>query len=190
MFSSLPRLGAHQSAQVLTAFLSTVVLATPAAYAQGHAHQHGVAKLDIAIEAQRITLHLDSPLDNLTGFERAPRNDAERKRAADAVAQLRASRMFMIDPAAQCQPAQVELVSEALGLGVQGKHEHDDEEAGHADLDGDFSFDCVNATKAGWIDVGLFDFARMQKLEVQLATPAGQFRRDMARPAKRIVLTK
>lgn len=42
----------------------------------GEAHQHGVARLDIAVDAGRISLQRDSPLDKLLGFERAPRNDA------------------------------------------------------------------------------------------------------------------
>lgn len=159
----------------------------PAAHA-AKAHVHGVARLDIAVEANKLSLHLDSPLDNLLGFERAPRSDAERKQVDVAVAKLKdATAMFRIDPAAQCKPASVELVSAVLKLGTPDPAE---EKAGHADVDASFEFDCVDATKASYVDVGLFGFSHLQGLEVQVATPAGQFRRDMKRPAVRIRLTK
>jgi hypothetical protein len=156
--------------------------------AAGHAHVHGVAKLDIAIEPTKLTLALDSPLDNLLGFERAPRTDAERKQADAAVALLRAgASMFRIDPAAQCTLTKVELSSAALKLGQPDPAEATD---GHADLDGSFEFSCVDATKASYVDVGLFGFAHLQRLEVQVATPRGQFKRDIKRPAQRISLVK
>lgn len=152
------------------------------------AHVHGIARLDIAVEATKLSLHLDSPLDNLLGFERAPRTEAERKQVDAAVATLKdAASMFRIDPAAQCKPANVELASAALKL---GKPDPEEEKAGHADLDASFDFDCVDATKAGYVDVGLFGFSHLQGLEVQVATPAGQFKRDLKRPAVRIRLTK
>lgn len=169
----------------------------PFAHAQGqthqHAHQHGSARLDIAVDARRITLHFDSPLDNLIGFERAPRTEAERRRVLDAAAALRSPRLFTIDPAAQCRLVQVELESEAMGLGDHDHHDDahgKDEESGHAGLEGEFVFDCVDAAKARYVETGLFDFARLHKLQVQVATPAGQSRRDLGRPANRIALTK
>ena len=62
--------------------LQTVLFAlclTPLlAHAGGKAHVHGVATLDIAVEARKITVQLESPLDNLLGYERTPRTDAER----------------------------------------------------------------------------------------------------------------
>lgn len=158
-----------------------------AAHAAGPAHVHGVARLDIAVDTQRITLHLESPLDNLLGYERAPRTDAERRQADALLARLRAAdTMFRIDPAAGCTLAQVELASAALKLGPPAPGED-----GHADLDADVSFNCLDAGKAAFIEVALFDAAaRLQRLEVQVAGPQGQFRRDLVRPGRRIRLTR
>lgn len=158
------------------------------AHAEGHAHVHGVAKLDIAVETTKITLQLDSPLDNLLGFERAPRTSAERKRTEAAIAQLRAgATMFKIDQAAQCTLAAVELSSAALKLGTPDPAEAHD---GHADLDGSFEFNCVDATKAAHIDVGLFGFTHLQRLEVRVVTVRDQFKRDLKRPMQRVILRK
>lgn len=183
-------------ARALVFAMPLLAVPWPLAHAQGHAHQHahqhGTAQLDIAVEARRITLHFESPLDNLIGFERAPRTEAERRRVRDAAAALRSPRLFTIDPAAQCRLAQVELESDVEGFG-EDRHddEHDKEgESGHAGLEGEFVFDCVDAAKARYVETSLFDFARLHKLQVQVATPTGQFRRDLARPANRIALAK
>ena len=171
--------------RTLKTTLLTLCLAPLLAQAAGKAHVHGIAKLDVAVEATKITLQLESPLDNLLGFERAPRTDAERQQADALVARLKAAdAMFRIDPAAQCKLAKVDLTSSALKLG-----QPDPSEEGHADIDGSFEFNCVDAAKAAFIDVGLFEFKRMQRLEVQVAAPKGQFKRDLKRPANRIVLT-
>jgi hypothetical protein len=170
------------------AAFAALLLCHVASQAAAHAHVHGVAKLDVAVEASRISIQLDSPLDNLIGFERAPRTSAESALADAAVSKLRATAsMFRIDPAAQCRPASFELSSSALKLGTPNPEE---EKEGHADIDGSFEFACVDAGKAKYIDVGLFEFARLQGLEVQVATPHGQFKRDLKRPATRISLGK
>jgi hypothetical protein len=166
--------------------LFALCLAPLVANAAGKAHVHGIAKLDVAVEATKITVQLESPLDNLLGYERAPRTDAERKQADAMVARLKAGdAMFRIDPAAQCTLGKVELASSALKLG-----QPDPSEEGHADIDGTFEFNCVDAAKAAFIDVGLFEYKRLQRLEVQVAASKGQFKRDLKRPVTRIVLTK
>ena len=168
--------------------LTFVCLATTAR-AQGHAHEHGVVKLDIAIEAGKVTVQMESPLDNLLGFERAPRNDAERKRAEATVTQLKAAdALFKIDPAAGCSLANVELTSAPLKL---GKAEPAAAESEHADLDGDFEFNCKDAAKATYIDLGLFSaFSNMHRIDVQVAALKGQLKRTLRRPATRIVLAR
>lgn len=170
-------------------FAAPLIATSLVAKAAPHAHQHGVAKLDVAVEPGKISLQLDTPLDNLLGFERAPRTDAERARADAAVATLKAAAtLFKIDAAAQCTLASVTLDSAALKLGSPDPAEAAD---GHADLDGSFEFSCRDVSKATAIDVGLFDaFKGMQRIESQVAAPQGQFKRTLVRPARRLVLTK
>jgi hypothetical protein len=62
---------------------------------------------------------------------------------------------------------------------------------GHADLDGRFEFECRNAARAGFIDIGLFEaFARVQRIEVQAVVPKGQLKVTLKRPARRVVLVR
>lgn len=153
----------------------------------GKAHEHGVARLDVAVEAGRITLQLETPLDNLLGFERAPRTDAERKSADAAVAKLRAAAgLFSIDPAAGCTLASVELESPALKLGRAAAAAD-----GHADLDATIRFTCQAGAKAAFIDTELFSaFARFSRIEVQVAGPQAQRQLTLKRPAKRLLLQR
>lgn len=177
------------------------VLSAAGAVAQQHAHVHGRAELNVAVDAQTVTIQLESPLDSLLGFERAPRTDAERKRVADAVKRLQAAdKLFRIDPAAQCALKSVELESEVLGLGKDAaaapqpaaksgdKHDHkggDEDE--HADIDVTAVFGCANAGKARFVDVGLFEaFPRYKAIDAQVAAPGGQSKRTLTKAAPRL----
>ncbi|MBT2333924.1 DUF2796 domain-containing protein [Variovorax paradoxus] len=148
---------------------------------QQHAHVHGQLKLDVAIDGPTVVISMDSPLDNIVGFERAPKTDAEKKIAEDAIALLRAAdKLFAIDPAANCKLGPVELRSGALGLGNPDPAEP----AGHADIDATFSFNCTNAAAAKFIDVSLFSaFKGTRQIDAQIASAQGQFKRQLKRPA-------
>jgi hypothetical protein len=156
----------------------------------GRPHEHGVARLDVAVEPARITVFLDVALDGLVGFERAPRDDAERARADAALARLRgAGEMFRIDPAARCTLARVDLVAPVLGLGPAPANGGKAGE--HADLEGSFDFDCADAAKAGFVEVGLFEaFPRLARIDVQAATRRGQLKATLRRPAARVALPR
>lgn len=152
----------------------------------GKAHEHGAARLDVALDGSTLTLALSTPLDGLLGFERAPRSEAEKRAAEQAVATLRAAdKLFVIDPAAGCALASVALESAALKLGAAAPAKDD----GHADLDGDFVFRCQSAP--AFVEAGLFKaFARLSRLDVQVAAPKGQRKLVLKRPAQRIDLPR
>lgn len=172
---------------VAAALLAAGLVGTPLAVQALGPHQHGVVQLDIAVDANRITVQLSSPLDNLLGFEHAPRSDAERRRVASMLAALRGT-LFTIDPAGACRPAAVQLDSAALQL---GRPDPAEQQAGHADLDASFEFECSTAARAGFVDTALFErFAGIRRLDVQLATPRGQRKLTLARPSQRITLPR
>ncbi|MDP9893140.1 hypothetical protein J2W32_001555 [Variovorax boronicumulans] len=147
---------------------------------QQHAHVHGQMKLDVAIDGPTVVIEMESPLDNIVGFERAPKTDAEKATVEAAVAQLRAAdKLFTIDPAANCKLGPVDLRSGALGLGNPDPNEP----PGHADLDATFSFNCTNAAAAKFIDLNLFSvFKGLRQIDSQIASSQGQFKRQLKRP--------
>ncbi len=171
--------------RLLTA-IGTLLLGTNA-LAQGP-HEHGVVRLDVAIEPGRFTLLMESPLANLIGFERAPRTDAERQRVDAALATLNAAAtLFRIDPAAGCTPGPIELNAAALEGGKPGAEQA---ETGHADIDASFSFKCKKGQPA-FVDIGLFAaFPATQRVDVQLVIGNAQSKRTLTRPATRLSLTR
>ena len=158
--------------------------------AQPQAHTHGLLALDVAIDAQSLTLSMEAPLDNFLGFERAPRTDAERKSVAALVRRLNAAdTLFIPDPKAECRLSSVTLESKVLGLGAAEKPAagasvatakapvaHDD----HADIDVSIVFSCAKASLARQLDVKMFDaFPRLRRIDAQVASEQGQFKRSL-----------
>lgn len=169
------------------AALAAAVMLPTLALAQTHAaHEHGKVAVDIAVEREQLTVAIDTPLDNLLGFERAPRSATEKQAAEAAVAKLRAADGWLrIDPQAGCQLKEVTLESAALGLGGAPA------EGEHADLEGSVTYRCTDATRAAWIDVGLADaFQRVKSLQVQVAGPKGQAKQTLSGKNRRVVLAK
>jgi hypothetical protein len=167
--------------------LGTVWLACSASAWAARAHEHGVSRLDVGVEAGRVVLELEIPLDSLIGFERAPRTDAEREKADAAVKKLRdGAAMFRIDGQAGCELAKVELKSAVLGLGAGAPAAGE-----HADLEGHYEFKCKAGAKAGFVEVGLFEaFAPLKRLDLQVVTPRGQVKATLRRPASRVQLPR
>ena len=167
--------------------LALALAAGTAARAAGRAHEHGVARLDVVVAADGVNIELDTPLDNLLGFERAPRTDGERDKVQATLARLRdGAALFRIDPAAGCTLAKVELVSAPLLLGpaVAGPGDH-------GDLEGRYQFNCRSGAKAGFVEVGLFEaFAGLKRVEMQVVTPRGQLKVTLRKPASRVKLAR
>ena len=178
--------GGCQRAAIATAITALALFAThPIAHAAPHAHEHGVAKLAVAVDGNTLTIALDAPLDGFLGFERAPRTDAERKAAADLLARLRdAGGLFKPDTAAGCKAGDVKVEAPVLEPGYKGKGEH-------ADLEAQFTFQCAQPQALRALDVALFDaFKRLQRIDVQVAGAKGQSKATLKRPARTVTLAR
>lgn len=180
----------RHAVRALALIATASALALPV-LAQQHAHTHGRLSMDVAVDAQTLTLTIESPLDGFLGFERAPRNDAERKRVSDLVARLKAAdQLFQPDPAAACTLSKVTLNSAVLGLGdAKQEHDHAHAKDEHADIDIDIVFNCAQAAQARHVDVKLFEaFPRIRTIDAQVASPQGQFKRTLRPNAPRLQL--
>ena len=144
------------------------------------AHEHGAVKLNVAIEGKQLTISMEAPLDGIVGFERAPKNPAEKAKVGAAVAQLQAAeKLFKVDAAAACTLSKTTLMAPVIGVGVAAPVA---DKSGHGDLDGEFIFECQDTSKVRQIDVALFGtFPNMKRIDVQAATPAGQIKRTLRR---------
>lgn len=137
------------------------------AHAHG-AHQHGVGRLEVAVEGASLEIRLMSPLDNFLGFERAPRNERERAAAAALLKRLREAKgLFSLSAAAGCTLAGAEVEAPVL----EGGRDQD----GHADLSAEWRYTCAQPERLTGLRVNLFrEFPRLRTLEVAVAGPRGQ----------------
>ena len=84
------------------------------AFAHG-AHEHGVARLNVAVDGSTVDIDLESPLANPLSFEHAPSTPEQRQAVQDMAVNLRrAENIFVFPAAAQCRLKSVTLESEAL----------------------------------------------------------------------------
>ena len=156
--------------------LGLLAAGVAAAQTQG-AHEHGVANLDVVLEGRRLTVEVTGPLDNFAGFERAPRNAAERDALNRALDLLR-------------KPGTVVALPEAAGCVLTTSELHNPFAAAkagpgadrHADLTASYEFDCATPAALKRLDVPLFDsFPRLRKLRAAVVAPAGQSGAELAR---------
>lgn len=160
---------------VLAALLPVLACAAPA-------HEHGVARLDAGLDGRVLEVTLDSPLANLVGFEHAPTTEAQRLAVVGMVKRLRdVVGVLATNDAARCTLGPVHMASGVLppamlGEAVTGatpKTPH--EEAGHADLEVSWRFDCARPEALRELRVGLFAaFGGFRIIRVQAAGPHGQ----------------
>jgi hypothetical protein len=165
-------------------------LATPPASAHSKAHEHGVAKLDVVIEGPTLTIELDTPLDNLVGFERAPRTQAERQRVEAMSTRLKTpDTLFRTDAAAGCAAKAPTIEAPVVGLGASAGTPAASQ--GHADLAARFEFECRSIGELRQIDVALFTaFSGFKRIEVQLAGPRGQSKRTLTPASARLPIPR
>ncbi|MCP1482497.1 hypothetical protein J2Y88_004808 [Pseudomonas chlororaphis] len=150
------------------------------------AHEHGVARLNAALDGQTLELELESPAMNLVGFEHAASTDADKAKVAAVRAQLeKPLALFSLPPAARCVVAQQELESPLFGDKPEdhdedhddaksaGGHEHHHE---HSEIHAHYQFTCATPGALKNLDLaGVFKtFPATQKIQVQLISPSGQ----------------
>ena len=172
--------------RLLYGLLILAAQAAQAATAAPHAHEHGVVRVQLGVEGERLEVALQAPLDSLLGFERAPRTEAERRAAAQALAALRQPQPWLKpEAAAACTLAETTVDAGVLEAGAPAPRD------GHAEVEAGYAFRCAQPQALRSLELGLFEaFSRIQRIEVQLAGANGQGRSTLKRPARVVKLQK
>lgn len=153
-----------------------------AAHGTSHgAHEHGVSRLDAALEGNTLALSLTGPAHNFVGFEHAPETDAQRQAIAQAQAQLKdGAALFVTAAAAGCTLTDVDVDAEHDAAGESHDHAHahdhdDDHDHAHRDYTADYTFTCQDPKALKAIDVAVFKaFPQTTEIRFQLAAPGAQ----------------
>lgn len=157
---------------MMSRYLFAAALSIPAAALAAPPHVHGLATLDVALDGPTLSLHLESPLDNLVGFEHPAYNPSQKQALDGMVARLnQPGTLFVPSPAAGCIAQAPVLTSAALEAQAgMATHKH-----AHADMDADFSFRCAHPDRLTGMEVRLIEaFPRTHQVRVQVAGPHGQ----------------
>lgn len=158
-------------------------------------HEHGVAVLELSVESEILILRFSSPLDNLLGWERAPRNAAEQRQYTalreefaqpafilsipDALA-CRLAETTVSDPYGRPSAAPREKASieprEKASTDPQGKALIDPQGRAspdpHKDLEVEWVFRCAALTGLRTLTINAFDrFKRLRRVDVVYAIP-------------------
>ena len=115
------------------------------------AHEHGIARLGLAVDGTSLTVDLELPAESVFGFERAPRSAEERATAAEALDRLRtgAARLIAFPEGVTCALDSAEVEAPEGAEGAEGDeagedqqphedegHQHEDEGHEHAEDEG------------------------------------------------------
>jgi hypothetical protein len=148
------------------------------------AHEHGVGRLNAALDGQTLELELESPAMNLVGFEHAATTDVDKAKVAAARAQLEKPLvLFNLPKAAGCVIATQELESPLFGDKPDADDDHDEADKDghehhhdHSEIHAHYQFSCSAPGALKTLDLAnLFNtFPATQKIQVQLISPSGQ----------------
>jgi len=142
----------------------------------------------VVLDGNRLLLELEGPLDNLVGFEHAPRSDIERSALRTMESSLRATeRLLAPSAAAECRAGAVKVdqpfAGEAAGTGAK------EETPRHSGARVVWEFDCKRPDRLVGVDLLLFDvFPGLKRVNVQIASPRGQASTLLTRASPRLPL--
>ncbi|MGY8524605.1 DUF2796 domain-containing protein [Paracidovorax citrulli] len=144
------------------------------------AHVHGQATLDLVIDGPVLSIGFASPLDNVLGFERLPRNEQERAKVRTALETLRnGAALYAPAQAAGCRLESVQLDFGPLQHGLTGEGKPPAAGAAkghqHADLRADYRFRCQRPQALDAVEVRLFRaFPGVARIAAQVASERRQ----------------
>ncbi|VVN36286.1 hypothetical protein PS645_05115 [Pseudomonas fluorescens] len=144
------------------------------------AHEHGVGRLNAALDGQTLELELESPAMNLVGVEHAPTTDADKAKVAAVRKQLeKPLALFNLPKAAGCVVAAQELESPLFGDKADDDHDEDakgEHHHEHSEIHAHYQFKCSEPGALKTLELAniFTTFPATQKIHVQLISPSGQ----------------
>ncbi|HTU62724.1 MAG TPA: DUF2796 domain-containing protein [Polyangiales bacterium] len=134
-------------------------------FEEHHAHEHGTATLDVALDGTRLQLHFRTPAINLLGFEHAPRSPKEQDTAARSTRLLRdGAAQFQPSAAARCQIVTTRVTEPDWSASEE-----------HADFEAEYEFRCERPAALKQLEVRLLSqLDEHLKVRAQVASGSGQ----------------
>jgi hypothetical protein len=156
-------------------------------------HEHGVGRLNAALDGNTLELELENPSMNLVGFEHVAKSAVDQATVAGAKTDLeKPLSLFAVPAAAKCSVAKVELHSPLFGDKPDADedddhdHDHDDHakddgdehehEHHHSEIHASYTLTCAEPAALTSLDLApLFKrFPSLHQVQAQLIGPNGQ----------------
>ncbi|GLK90470.1 DUF2796 domain-containing protein [Pseudomonas turukhanskensis] len=154
-------------------------------------HEHGVGRLNAALDGNTLELELENPSMNLVGFEHAAKSAVDQATVAGAKTDLENPlSLFAVPAAAKCSVAKVELHSPLFGdkADADEDHDHDHDDHGkdngeehehehhHSEIHASYQLTCAEPAALTSLDLTpLFKrFPSLHQVQAQLIGPNGQ----------------
>ena len=166
-------------------FVSFDILAQVAR--QKDSHEHGAAKLMMAMEGKKLQVEFEVPSESLIGFEHLPKSQSNRKNFNEAIKNLSdPSKLFSMPNKAECLLVGTN-VSQSL-FSNEGDHGHDEskkeEEHGHdesekseihSEFKSNYYWNCQHLDEIDSIGTELMSFfPRIEEIRVNWISNYGQ----------------
>jgi hypothetical protein len=160
------------------------------------AHEHGVGRLNIAIEGKRISMELEVPGADIVGFEHEASTKEQKAAVKKAKSTLEgALNVFKLPAGAKCKLAEAKVKietedhdhDEAGDNKGEAKHEEEEDGGHHSQFHATYAIDCAAPEKVTGIDFKYFElFPGARKLDINLATEKGQSHYEVSRERPRL----
>ncbi len=146
-------------------------------------HEHGVARMNLAIDGQQLQVTIQVPLESLLGYERAPRDATEKAQATAMLERLKQAQEVVVTPAAaQCRAVEAAQIKAPL---IEGKGSAER----HGDLNGEYKLVCAQPAELRTLEVSLFEVSRrITRVQVQVAGPKGASQTVLRRNKRQVKL--
>ena len=159
-----------------------------------NAHEHGVSRLNIAVDDAIVEIELMAPGADIVGFEHAATAAADKMTVKEAMKTLQdGSNLFTFPGGAGCKMKEAEVKSD-LAEGEHDKHDDQDhdkeaaEEGSHAEFRAHYHFNCDVPGRVNFIDVNLFtQFPTLREIDVQAITSRGQTATELTPTSSRLM---
>lgn len=170
------------------------------------AHEHGVGKLDIAFEANRIVIGLEAPGADIAGFEHEAKSAEDRAAVERAIATLEKPLDLLLLPAAagcEVTQAHAELAGHDHDHEKHDDHAHSGEghageahagekhgddhahaEGEHSEFRAEYALTCADPAAVTQIDFAYFKtFPNARELEIRIVSDKGAKAFEVTREA-------
>jgi hypothetical protein len=140
-------------------------------------HVHGEVTVNLALEGVMLIAEIEATGAQVLGFERAPRDTAERAAMAAAEVWFRSGReMIGVPTAAGCRLTASDFTPPKIG-------------SGHVDFRGRYTFTCAVPAALAWAEPwALRRMQGVEKIEVNIVAPGVQRQETLRETAGRIAL--